>query len=610
VHRSGPTLDFQCAEAMRSLRSVQLDTASPGAIQYFVRRSTAGVARERFMTSPKLPECYCNVFNREGGADALFEELLGRVSNVFAGARWDRVAANVDLALSQILSLCFTEQIALFQVNPGNQGVYLRHIVQVFGSPELPARFSYEQSFPWAFSRVVVDGEVLAVASLDDIPPEGAADNASMRALHLGSLLHIPLYVEAEVRFVLVVASGSHAPCWSDRCVTRFKVLGEIVAHAISRSETAGALVANQHDARDALGVVHLGRWEWDVSADALHLSDEAKHVLGANVSTLAGLIEVVAPADRGKLVRSIERARDHPGMRFKTRYTLCAAGGETRVIQQWHELMFPGERTARLFATVLDVTALRDSEQEMMELRSHKWHSARVAQTTVLVASLAHELSQPLAAILNNAQAGLRFMKNDDLSAEEMRDILTDIVASNRRASDVLSALRAMLRRQHTTRITFDAADAVRDVLGLVRSELMTEQIDIDVSLPRQCWVSADKTQIEQVVLNLVMNSIDAMRGQQGAKKLWVALEAPDDREVQVSVKDSGRGIPAGKLDKVFEAFWTTKKKGLGMGLSVCRAIVESYGGRIWCENNRRGEVTFRFKLPKAEEESAELAV
>jgi signal transduction histidine kinase len=99
-------------------------------------------------------------------------------------------------------------------------------------------------------------------------------------------------------------------------------------------------------------------------------------------------------------------------------------------------------------------------------------------------------------------------------------------------------------------------------------------------------------------------------MRGQPAAKKLWLALEVVDDRQVQVSVRDSGRGIAEGKLAKVFEAFWTTKKKGLGMGLSVCRAIVESYGGRIWCESNAGGEVVFRFRLPKAEEESAELAL
>jgi signal transduction histidine kinase len=219
-----------------------------------------------------------------------------------------------------------------------------------------------------------------------------------------------------------------------------------------------------------------------------------------------------------------------------------------------------------------------------------------------LLVASLAHELCQPLAAILNNAQAGLRFLKRGMGTAETIEEILRDIVASNRKANEVLGALRAMLRRQTTVRVIFDAAEAVTDVLALVRSELMTEQIEVETALQSGCWVDADKTQIEQVVLNLVMNSIDAMRGEgKHARRLWLTVSAATEGSVEVAVQDSGPGIALEQRPKIFEAFWTTKQKGLGMGLSLCRAIVESYGGRIWCETNESRGVTFRFKLPLA---------
>jgi signal transduction histidine kinase len=250
-------------------------------------------------------------------------------------------------------------------------------------------------------------------------------------------------------------------------------------------------------------------------------------------------------------------------------------------------------------------VSAVTGTQREIAALREHQWHSARVAQTTLLVASLAHELCQPLAAILNNAQAGLRFLSRGDLDVDEMRDLLTDIVASNRKASEVLGALRAMLRRQHTTRIIFDAPDALHDVLTLVRSELMTEQIEVETALEAGCFVNADKPQIEQVLLNLIMNSIDAMRGCVGrARRLKLSVSPTEDEYVEVAVEDSGSGIPRDKRSKIFEAFWTTKEKGLGMGLPLCRAIVESYGGRIWCEDNPTGGVTFRFRLPTAEQE------
>ncbi|HEX2831299.1 MAG TPA: ATP-binding protein [Burkholderiales bacterium] len=293
-----------------------------------------------------------------------------------------------------------------------------------------------------------------------------------------------------------------------------------------------------------------------------------------------------------------------HVPLRVDGRVRFVLTAGAKRRLLAWplrtvNRLTALGEIFAHAIARAQAVAEQARAEQEIDELRTHQWHSARVAQTAPLVASLAHELCQPLAAILNNAQAGLRFLNHRDIDVDEIRDILADIVASNKRANEVLGALRAMLRRRGTTRTTFDIADAVGDVLALVRSELMTEQIDVDLSAAPEAYVHADKTQIEQVLLNLVMNSIDAMRALEGARRLNIAVSASDKTGIVVSVKDTGRGIPADRQPKVFEAFWTTKHKGLGVGLSLCRAIVESYGGRIWCEPNVPRGAAFRFSLP-----------
>jgi len=537
--------------------------------------------------------------------EADFERILERISTAFSGSRWDRVSMHVDLALSEMLTFCCVDQVAIFELLPDRGDAYLRNVASSEDLVPPPDLLSYRDWFPWAFRHVVMGQRVLRILQLDELVPEAAADKVGFHALGLRSLLHIPLRVEGEVRFIMAVARSCPTTEWPDRLVRHVKVLGEILTHATARAEAAAAIAANEHDVRDALGTVHLGRWRWDVAADTLDLSDEAKHILGTDVHRHSEFMDFVAPADRAQFAASLEQARANPGVRYSVRFGIHTCGGETRTIQQWHEVMFPGRRTERLFATVQDVSALRDNEEEMTELRAHKWHSARVTQTALLVASLAHELSQPLAAILNNAQAGLRFLNNGLLSPEEMRDILTDIVASNRKAGDVMSALRAMLRRQHTTRGIFDGAEVVRDVLALVRSELMTEQIEVEASLAPHCLMNADKIQIEQVLLNLVMNSIDSMRGIRAtARKLAITLTLSGDDHVELSVQDTGTGIPASKLDKVFEAFWTTKQKGLGMGLSVCRAIVESYGGRIWCESSAAGNVTFRLKLPLAADE------
>ena len=539
----------------------------------------------------------------EAGAPE-FERLLTHFSATLAGTRWEQVNQAVDRALEETLTCYALDRVCLVEVLPGDREAFLRHEASAAGLPPLPRRLSYGLWFPWTFERAVRAGEATCVASPDELPDEAAADRSSMGTLGLASLIHVPLRIEAEVRFVLCAGRALPTETWSAQCVARLKALGEMLAFAITRAGALAALRASRRGDHDTLPVSHYGRWEWDIGADKLHLSDEAKHILGADVPDVAALVALVDPVDRDRVARTLERSRAQPGRRSSLKYSIRTPGGEARAIRQWQDVIFPGERTARLVATIEDVSASAN-DREIVELREHQWHSVRVAQTALLVASLAHELCQPLSAILNNAQAGLRFLHNDAFVREEIQDILTDIVASNKRAAEVVSALRAMLKRQHTTRITFDAADAVNDVLALVRSELMTEMIDVETSLAAGCHLTADKTQIEQVLLNLVMNAIDAMRGtRKGTRRLQLTLSTGDEGDVQLAVKDSGRGIPADDVVRVFEAFWTTKKKGLGIGLPVCRAIVESYGGRIWCESNREAGVTFRLTLPSAEQQ------
>jgi len=538
--------------------------------------------------------------HRKSRGEADFERFLPRLSTLLTQTHWHRMGEEVNVALQQVLDLCALDLVAICEVLPHDETAYLRFAVDSGHMRAVPRIFNYGEWFPWTFSKVVLGGELLALER-DKLTAAAATDKASMQTLGLCEVLHIPIQIEEKVRFIVIAGCRQVRPLHEERFITRLRAIGEIVVFAIHRAEIADAFMATQHQLRDTLNDLHLGQWEWDIAADRITVSDEAKHVLGTDVSDYAQLIGLVGHTDREKLEQSIACAREEPGARVTARYAIYTPAGEQRLIQQWHEAILPGARTERLVATVRDVTTDHSAERELAQLREYRWHSARVTQSTLLVASLAHELCQPLTAILTNAQAGLRFLKNGKADVHELRSLLGDITASNRRANEVLGALRSMLRRQQTTRITFDAADAVRDVLALVRSELMSEQIDVETSLAPQCYVNADKTQIEQVVLNLVMNSIDAMRGERWARcQLGISLSGSEE-QVHIAVVDSGRGIPAEKMSSVFEAFWTTKQKGLGMGLQVCRAIVESYGGRIWCESNDLAGVTFHVIVPLA---------
>lgn len=239
-------------------------------------------------------------------------------------------------------------------------------------------------------------------------------------------------------------------------------------------------------------------------------------------------------------------------------------------------------------------------SEEEAHRLRGRLWHADRVAHVSALTAAIAHEINQPLTAILSNAQAGLANLGRGAAPPEEIRAILEAVVRDDKRAAETIRTMRAFLRREENGRERIDLAAALNDVLGLLAAELGRKGIRIEARLEPGCWVSADKTQIEQVALNLLLNAAQAMEACPPEERLLSLRTAlTRDGRVAVEVRDAGTGIKAEDLQAVFEPFWTTRKEGLGLGLAVCRSIVEAHGGEIRVEPNHERGVTFRFELP-----------
>jgi two-component system sensor kinase FixL len=220
------------------------------------------------------------------------------------------------------------------------------------------------------------------------------------------------------------------------------------------------------------------------------------------------------------------------------------------------------------------------------------------VASTGALAGSLAHELSQPLSAMLNNAQAGLRFMAKENVDLDEIRDILRDIVRDDKRAGAVINGLRSMLQQQETPHANVDLGQCIEEVIELLHSEFVRHNVVVDCMLESGSAVKANKTQIQQVLLNLMMNAIEAMMEQTGEHTLKIMLTL-DDAKARISICDNGTGIPEGKVERIFDGFYTTKPQGLGIGLEVCRSIIESHRGAIWAENNPDRGATFHFTLP-----------
>jgi PAS domain S-box-containing protein len=245
------------------------------------------------------------------------------------------------------------------------------------------------------------------------------------------------------------------------------------------------------------------------------------------------------------------------------------------------------------------DVTELRKAERDAHSLQRRIWHADRVARAGALSASIAHELNQPLAAVLSNAQAALRFIDSGEADPREIRDILADIVRDDKRAASVIGSMRAMVRRQETPRLRIDLSDALKELLDMLHSELLERQVETATELAQGCVALADKGQLQQVVLNLVMNALDAMSDQPpGERRLRISI-ARENSNARITVRDSGVGVPEEDIVKVFDAFHSTKPQGMGIGLSVCRSIVESHGGSIWMERNADRGVSVHVTLP-----------
>ncbi len=270
-------------------------------------------------------------------------------------------------------------------------------------------------------------------------------------------------------------------------------------------------------------------------------------------------------------------------------------------------------ERAVELFTELADnlaygVTALRTraersrAEHALREAQGELAHVGRVMIMGELTASIAHEINQPLAAVVANANACFRWLANSTPNLDEARDAISRIVRDGNRASDVIRRIRALVQKGDTEKTLLDINEVIQEVVSLTHSEIQKSgvvlKMNLAASLPR---VSGDRIQLQQVILNLVMNGIEAMNTvTDRPREMIIRSSAHESDKVLVAVQDSGVGIDSQNLDKIFDSFYTTKSQGMGMGLAISRSIVENHGGRLWAVPNDGPGATFQFTLLK----------
>ncbi|MBX3426955.1 MAG: hypothetical protein KF688_14850 [Pirellulales bacterium] len=245
-----------------------------------------------------------------------------------------------------------------------------------------------------------------------------------------------------------------------------------------------------------------------------------------------------------------------------------------------------------------------RNADQRLLQLHEQLTRLGRAKLLGELAASIAHEITQPLCAIVSNAQAGLRMIAKDPPDLAEIRAALGDIAADSRRANEIVKRIRNMLQSRPLQRTAFDFPQAVCEVVELLRDRLRRHDIDLALALdPQLPHAYGDRVQLQQVLLNLALNAVEAMQDHKpDAKELEISAAPLPEGGVRIAIQDSGPGVAGTDLGQIFDPFYTTKSGGLGMGLAICRTIVEAHGGRLWLEANASRGARFVLTIPAAE--------
>jgi two-component system, LuxR family, sensor kinase FixL len=379
----------------------------------------------------------------------------------------------------------------------------------------------------------------------------------------------------------------------------------ELGGEALRARQLARALSASEQKMALAVDAANLGFWSREFTCNEIWVTDRWRSMFGFTKSEplqIDDFLQRVHPDDRKIIGHTLLRSTQGDG-RYMAEYRVLMPDGRMRWVASEGYLELDGSgQPARLQGVTMDITHRKQAELDAHEHRNEVAHLLRAASLGELSSALAHELNQPLTAILSNAQAAQLILAREGCDLEEIRNILRDIVSDDTRAGEVISRLRALLKKGEFQPQPLDPNAMIQDVLKLMNHELMARAVrvvtELGVGLPS---IRGDSVQLQQVLINLILNAVDAMSdGEQNTRNLALGTCRLEDHSIRVSVADTGDGIAAGSEEKIFEPYHTTKPRGLGLGLSLSRSIVLAHGGRLWAENRPGGGATFYFTIPE----------
>jgi PAS domain S-box-containing protein len=345
------------------------------------------------------------------------------------------------------------------------------------------------------------------------------------------------------------------------------------------------------------------GSFGWKVSSGELFWSEESFRIFGYDRTTKPSLeliIQRTHPTDIARVRQLIDRA-SRDGKDWELEHQLLMPDGSVKFAHVVAHAARHEAGSVEFVGAIMDVSAAKRAEQELRNAQAELAHISRVTTLGELTASIAHEVNQPLAGVVTNAEAALGWLGAKPPNLDQAREVLGHIVKDGMRAGDVIHRIRALIKKAPPRMSRIDVNEVALDVITLTRSEMLRHGVSLRTELtPGLPLIEGDRIQLQQVVLNLILNAVEAMSGiDEGAREMRITTGREASSGVLVSVRDSGPGLDPQSVDHLFEAFYTTKPDGMGMGLAICRSIIEAHRGRLWATANEPQGAVFQFTLP-----------
>jgi PAS domain S-box-containing protein len=359
----------------------------------------------------------------------------------------------------------------------------------------------------------------------------------------------------------------------------------------------------------DGQKMSHTGSWAWNVSTRELFWSLEHYRICGVDPESFKLTIEtaqqLIHPDDRPGANQSFDHAI-HEKKDFERDLRMVRPDGTVRYVHSFGRPVFSESGDLiEYVGTIMDVTERNSAQAELQKAHAELARITSLATIGTLTASIAHEINQPLASIVTDAGACVRWLEREVPNLDEAQESLERVIESGHRAADVIKGIISLAKKAQAKKERLNINQIIREIISLAARELTQNNVVLRLELqPDIPLVGGDRVQLQQVLLNLILNSIEAMRVVDAAvRELVIRSQESKPGEVTVTVRDSGAGLDPNNAERIFDSFFSTKSEGLGLGLSISRTIVESLGGRLWATQNNHKGATFQFILPVIDE-------